>query len=49
MTLAGDLPECPRGKYNVFVIRYHPDGDGQNTHNMKSVLKGHIPNGGEVQ
>ncbi len=49
MTLAGDLPECPRGKYNVFVIRWHPDGDGQNTSNMRSVLKGHIPNGGEVQ
>ncbi|MGM0493303.1 MAG: hypothetical protein ACQER1_10165 [Armatimonadota bacterium] len=46
MTLAGDLPECPRGKYNVFVIRWHPDGDGQNTSNMRTVLKAQIPNGG---
>lgn len=49
MTLAGDLPECPRGKYNVFVIRWHPDGDAQNTSNMRTVLKGQIPNGGEAQ
>jgi len=49
MTLAGDLPECPRGKYNVFVIRYHPDGNAQNTSNMRTVLKGQIPNGGGAQ
>ncbi len=43
LSLAANLPSCPQGKYNMVVVRLHPEGDPKDRTNMVTVMKGAIP------